>query len=112
MSKIDMFDMNKAEILELAAQHEADNPVLASARQRYNRATDEMLIAARKLEGYALDVSDRVSCPFRSFLCNTSEYVIAAAELATAERLAREALTDIRQALMAANICEVGVFPA
>lgn len=115
MSKIDLvdlLDMNKAEILELAAQHEADNPELASARQRYNRATDEMLVAARRLKDYILDASNRVTTPSRSFLGDTSQYVIAATELATAERMAQEALMDIRRTLMAANICEVGVFPA
>lgn len=93
----------KNELLELASAQQGDT-VTELALKRYNQASAEMVQYAKQLTSAADFASMRVFHPEMTPTLDTTQYIIIASKLATAERMAWEALVDIACALEAAGV--------
>lgn len=93
---------SKNELLELARAQQGDT-VVEKALSRYNRAASEMIESARLVKMWAEGATDRVLVPsMQPYLDATG--LTAAGKLATAERMAWEALFDIAAGLQEAGV--------
>lgn len=93
----------KSELLALASAQQGDT-VTELALRRYRIAAFEMVACADQLANAAQAASDRVHLPDRCPMLDTSHYTNIVIKLATAERMAWEALADIACALEAAGV--------
>ena len=93
----------KSELLELAVAQQGDTAT-ELALKRYNQASAEVVQYAGQLTKAADFASLRIFHPDMTPTLDTSQYVIIATKLATAERMAWEALADIACTLVAAGV--------
>lgn len=92
------------ELLELADNHSYHLPVVKHSLARYNRASADMIQHATELGLETKNASLRVTHPKMGPTLDTSHYTTLAIKMATAERMAWEALFEIACGLQEANI--------